>query len=113
MSNEPGPDETLSPNEAHAWSVIERSLRQQLPLRQIERRARLRGDRSLVMGLAGLAAGLALAGAVLLAPQAVMVLALMAAGGCLGVVVVRATSQLLATRSPYRRRRLHLRRSTS
>lgn len=110
MSNEPGPDETLSPSEAHTWSVIERSLRQQLPLRQIERRARLRADRTLLTGLSGLLGGLALAGAVLLVAQAVALLALMAAGGCLGVVVARTVNHLMANGSPRRRHRT-LRRS--
>ncbi len=111
VSYEPGPDETLSPTEAHTWSVIERSLRQQLPLRQIERRARLRTDRTLLTALSGLLGGLALAGAVLLVAQAVAVLALMAAGGCLGVVMVRTVNHVRANRSPHRRRRTLRRRA--
>ncbi len=116
VSNEPGPDETLSPNEAHAWSVIERSLRAQLPLRQIERRARLHGDRTLVMAGSGVLGGLVLAGAVALTAQAVIGLALMVAGGCFWVVLFRAAQDLLSPPSPYARphflasRRLRLRR---
>ena len=83
-----GPDHTLSPDEAYAWRAIERSLRRDLPLRRIERRARFRADRTLV--LAGLVAGsgILLGAIALTCPEVLVALATMltTAGVALGAL---------------------------
>lgn len=103
VPHDSGPEDILSPDEAYAWSVIERSLRRDLPLQQIERRARLRSDRALLGASVGVIAGFVLACVAAAAPGALVALGMMAAGASLGVMIVRA---LLAVTAPRRRYRL-------
>lgn len=111
MPHESGPDETLSPDEAYAWSVIERSLRRDLPLQRIERRARLRADRSLLLASCGVVLGFVVAALAASAPAALVALGMTTAGASLGIMIVRALLAVVAsgrTRSaaPSRRRSL-------
>lgn len=103
MPYESGPDETLSPDEAHAWYVIERSLRRDLPLQRMERRARLRADRPIVFAALGGVGGLGLALMAGLFPTALTATGTMVAGACLGIILVRATLCLLSARRHPRR----------
>lgn len=103
VPHDSGPDETLSPDEAYAWSVIERSLRRDLPLHQIERRARLRADRALLLASAGVVIGLVLACFAAAAPGALVAAGMMLAGGSLGVMAVRALVAVTAPRRQVRR----------
>ena len=103
MPYEPGPDETLSPDEAYAWSMIERSLRRELPLQRIERRARLRNDRAIVVAVLGTVTGILLSSAAVLIPAVLAVLAMALAGASLALLVVRAWQSVSAGRFGYGR----------
>ena len=98
VPNEPGPDETLSPDEAYAWSMIERSLRRELPLQRIERRARLRNDRAIVVAAVGAVTGALVFTAAVLIPVVLAVLAMALAGASLAVLVVRTWQSVSAAR---------------
>jgi len=109
VGGETGPDDTLSPIEAQAWRIIERSLRRDLPLRRIERRARMRTDRFLQIMGTGLAAGLGLAVAATFSPGLLQALGLTIAVVCVGLAALRSAYRLAAAcshRRDVRRRRL-------
>lgn len=102
MPHESGPDETLSPDEAYAWSVIERSLRRDLPLHRIERRARLRADRAILLACIGVLLGLGLAALATASPTALVAFGMTLTGACLGVIVVRGLLTVAAAGRSYR-----------
>lgn len=100
MPHESGPDETLSPDEAYAWSVIERSLRRDLPLQRIERRARLRADRTLLLASCGVVFGFVVAALASAAPAALVALGMTTAGASLGIMTVRALLAVVSAGRP-------------
>jgi hypothetical protein len=93
-----GPDHTLSPDEAYAWRAIERSLRRDLPLRRIERRARLRSDRTLVLAALVTVTGVLLGAAALTCPPVLVSVAAVLTVAGLFVGVSRLTRMGLAAR---------------
>jgi hypothetical protein len=95
---ESGPDETLTPDEASAWSAIERSLRRDLRLPRIERRTR-RADRATVLAAIGLLVGLGVAIMASVAPVALTALAMVLAGSCVGTIFVRGMASVIAVGS--------------
>lgn len=94
VPSESGPERTLSPDELTAWSVIERSLRRDLPMHKIERRARLQADQTIVLAALGLVAGVALALLASSAPLVVAAIGMITAGACVGVILVRGVASL-------------------
>ena len=104
VTAEYGPDHTLSPDEAYAWRAIERSLRRDLPLRRIERRARFRSDRTLVLAALVTVTGALLGAAALTCPPVLVSVAavLTVAGFVVGVsrLVRMGLAARRARRSP-------------
>jgi hypothetical protein len=99
--NEPRPEPALSPDEAHSWHAIERSLRADLPLERIERRARLRTDQALRLGAAVAIVGTVVATLALVLPVSLVLTGALASGLGTGVVVCRVAASL------FHGRRLH------
>jgi hypothetical protein len=97
--NDPRPEPALSPDEAHSWHAIERSLRADLPLERIERRARLRTDRALRLGAALTIVGLAVATLALFLPVSLVLAGALAAGLGTGTFVCRVAASLFHSRS--------------
>ncbi len=98
MPPEFGPDDTLSPTEAHAWRIIERRLRIDLPVHRIERRAHLRVDRVLRLAIRCVPGGLLLAFLAWYSPEL-----LVAIGSCVAVAgLVTATVRAAALVRPER-----------
>ena len=104
--NDPLPEPALSPDEAHSWHLIERSLRSELPLDRIERRARLRTDRVMWSGAALAGAGLVIGTLALLLPVCLVLAGGLTAGLGTGTLICRATMTLAHSRSRRRRRSL-------
>ena len=96
MPYESGPDETLTPDEAYAWSAIERSLRRELRLPRIEDRPRRRADRPTVLAVLGLLIGLVVALMASTAPVALTAVGMVLAGSSVGIIFVRGMSNVLA-----------------
>jgi hypothetical protein len=96
--NDPLPEPALSPDEAHSWYAIERSLRSQLPVERIERRAQLRTDRAMWSGLGLAAGGLVLATIALLLPICLVLAGALAAGLGAGTFAARAGMTLVRSR---------------
>jgi hypothetical protein len=101
--NDPLPEPALSPDEAHTWHAIERSLRSELPLERIERRARLRTDRVLWAGAALAAAGTVIGTLALLAPISLVLVGALAAGLGTGTLACRAFATIIRSRRQSRR----------
>jgi len=94
-----GPDDTLSPNEAHAWRIIERRLRIDLPVRRIERRARLGADRGLRLAGGGLLGGLILALLARYSPELLVAIGVCVAAAGVAVVCGRLVALVRAERA--------------
>lgn len=98
--NEPRPEPALSPDEAHAWRTIERALRDELPVARIERRARLRTDRAVVVGGVAVVVGGTVALLAAFAPVTLTLAGTLVAGLGFGTITCRALFAALATRRP-------------
>lgn len=101
-----GPDDTLSPTEAHAWRILERRLRIDLPVRRIERRARVRTDRVLRLAVGGLLGGLVLTLLARYSPELLVAIGVcVAAAGLAGACVRLVTLARLGRAQPPGNRR--------
>lgn len=110
--NEPRGEPALSPDEAQAWRSIEQALRSELPVARIERRAKFRADRAVVVGAVAIIVGGSVALLASLAPLTLALAGTLVAGLGFGTIVCRAflaardaRRAVAATRSPWPARR--------
>ncbi len=91
-------DRTLTPHEAHTWHSIERALRAEIPVAKVERMARLRADRALVVASLAVIGGVVVAAAAAVVPMALLFAGVLSIGLGLGMIATRALLAVFSLR---------------